>query len=58
MRTEEGASPGTETASRGHKDSGRRGVDDHGEGEELAEAKRSGEQGRKCRQSWGPRPMG
>ena len=57
MRTEEGASPGTETASRGHKDSERCGVDDHGE-EELAEAKRSGEQGWKCRQSRGPRPMG
>lgn len=58
MRTEEGVSPGTGMASRGHKDSERQGDDDHGEGGELAEAKQSGEQGWKCRQSWGPRPVG
>lgn len=58
MRTEEGVSPGTEMASRRHKDSERCGDDDPGKGGELAEAKQRGEQGWKCRQSGGPRPVG
>lgn len=53
-----GVSPGTEMASRGHKDSERCGDHNHGEGGELAEAKRSGEQGWKCRQSRGLRLVG